>query len=210
MILRKPRSPFLAMASCAAFLLAAKAEADWFGSTVAWQYYAFGGPYTFEGETSGTFVVDGGIGGTFIGGSDYLYFNIVADATSLTFDYSIATGVDEWDSSELSLPPTIHNGIAIDVVSGPALAEVTINPATNMTGFDASRISFTANQIQVDWENLGFVTSTIVRLDVVTVPEPGSVILFGSCLAAIAVRRRATRTRVVESSRSRVSATLVG
>src|ERR1035437_6385113 len=54
------------------------------GSTMSWQYYAFGGPlvppYTL-GQYSGTFIVNGGVGGTCIDGNPYVYFNIVADDT---------------------------------------------------------------------------------------------------------------------------------
>jgi hypothetical protein len=182
----------LGLSFCAALLWATPARADLLGSTVSWQYYAFGGPYFFEGgQTQGTFVVDGGVGGTFIGNTDFLYFNIVADGTSITFDYSITNQQGSWSPSELSLAPTIHNGIAIDLVLGPAFDSVTINPATNMVGFDISRISFTAGQIQVDWQNLPFNAGTIVKLDIGTViPEPAGLVLFGSGLAALTFLRR--------------------
>jgi hypothetical protein len=110
-------------------------------------------------------VVNGGEGGAFPG-----YFSILAGANSITFNYSIYNGATPptWNSSPISLPPTIHNGIAINMEAGPAFLEVGIDPATNMVGFDASRISFTGNQIQVDWENLSFTTDTIVKLDVIT------------------------------------------
>jgi hypothetical protein len=138
------------------------------GPTMSWQYYAYGGPYIFgSGQTGGTFVANGGVVGTFVGGTPDLYFNIIADSTSITFDYSIYNGATAaiWSDSALSLPPTIHNGIAIDMLSGGTFSSVTINSATNMVGFDASRISFTGSQIQVDWQNLPFNTGTIVRLD---------------------------------------------
>ena len=136
--------------------------------TYSWQYHAFGEPYTFRGgETSGTFAATGGVVGTFIGGTSSLYFNIIADATSITFDYFINSGTGAaWSLSELSLPPTIYNGIAFDLASGHPITSVTIDPATNMVGFDASRISFTSSQIQVDWQDLPFDTSTIVMLNI--------------------------------------------
>jgi hypothetical protein len=135
---------------------------------MSWQYYAYGGPYNAYGVTSGTFIANGGVVGTFIGGSPFLYFNIIADNTSITFDYSTYKGATVWSPSPLSLPPTIYNGIAINVLSGPPIQSVNINPATNMIGFNTSRISFTSSQIQVDWQNLPFNTSTIVKLDINT------------------------------------------
>jgi hypothetical protein len=131
------------------------------GATISWQYYFDGGAW----QSPGRFEVNGGAGGKFekTGTS---YFVILADNNSITFNYSIEQGDGPWSSSALSLAPTIHNGIAINMVSGPAFSTVTIDPATNMAGFDASRISFTDDQIQVDWQNLAFNPHTIVKLDV--------------------------------------------
>jgi hypothetical protein len=144
--------------------------------TLSWQYYAFGGPYNSQGG-SGTFVANGGVGGTFIDYGGSSYFNIIADATSITFDYSVldSPGPYRWAEMPLSKPPTIHNGIAIDVVSGPAFQSVTLDPATNMDGFDASRFSFTASEIQVDWQNLPFDMNTKVKLATQHTPEPGTI-----------------------------------
>jgi len=126
------------------------------GAQMSWQYYAYGasyaGPYLF---------IDKGVS---VGAFDS-YFNILAKPRSITFDYSPSVG-GTWSPSILSLAPTIYNGIAINMVSGPPFTSVTIDPATNMVGFDSSRISFTADQIQVDWQNLAFTSSTIVRLDI--------------------------------------------
>jgi hypothetical protein len=173
-------------------LLSVQAKANLMGSTLSWQYFASGGPYIGGDGTpeGGTFVVNGGIGDTFMPGITVAYFNILADADSITFDYSVSTVVGMWDPSQISLPPTIHNGIAINLESGPAFLAVTVNPATNMIGFDASRISFTPNQIQVDWQNLAFDTSTIVKLDVITVPAPTAAPILTVGIALMNVRRR--------------------
>ena len=166
------------------------AKAQFLGSTLSWQYYFNGGP--FGGAT--TFTDNGGSGGNFIG-----YFDIIADDTSVTFDYSrLAGGGGNFGASVLSLSPTIFNGIAVNVVSGPAITALTINPSTNMVGFSNSNISFTGNQIQVDWQNLSFDSSTIVKLNLTGVrsnatPEPGTMALFAGSLvtgAGFLVRRR--------------------
>jgi len=137
------------------------------GSTLSWQYYAYGAAYNSPppGQTHGTFVVTGGIGGTF---RDVVntYFNIIVDNSSITFDYSLASRSSTWSESSLSLAPTIHNGIALNVISGPSISSVTIDPATNMLGFDQTRFSFTSSQLQVDWQSLPFTRSTIVKLNI--------------------------------------------
>jgi len=177
---------------CLGVVCAQTAEAGLFGSTLSWQYYAYGGPYLSGGQSGGSFVVNGGIGGTFIGQTPNLYFNILADDTSITFDYSIYNGstASPWSSSGLSLAPTIYNGVAIDLISGTDFTSVTIDPASNMIGFDSTRVSFTATQIQVDWQNLSFNSSTIVKLDINPVPEPSTCVLVSLGFAAFTIYRR--------------------
>ena len=131
------------------------------------------------------------MGGNFIDSEPTSHFNIIATDTTIVFDYSIAPHPTTWTPSpSLALPPTIHNGIAIDLESGPAFANVTINPATNMLGFDDTHVSFTAGQIQVDWGGLSYDLDTIVVLDVVVVPQPVGAILPALVLGVLSRRRR--------------------
>jgi hypothetical protein len=159
------------------------------GATLSWEYYAYGSLY----YAGGNFLADGTVGGTFHDSDNY--FNIIADATSITFDYSVLTKPPgSWTASDLSLAPTIHNGIAIDMVSPLAFASVTLDPATTMVGFTSSNFSFTANQIQIDWQNLPFNNTTVVKLDITTVPEPVFPELLFACIgAALTLRRRLAR-----------------
>jgi hypothetical protein len=152
---------------------AGQARADYLGSTMDWQYFALGGPYTGPN----IFVDCGGVAGVFADKAGVPYFKIIADDNSVTFDYSSVTRGGTWAGSSCSLSPTIHNGIAIDLISGPDFGSVTIDPATNMIGFDRGHISFTANQIQVDWQELPFEPDTIVKVDIVPIPEPSTLLL---------------------------------
>jgi hypothetical protein len=148
----------LSGAAVALFLASAPqaAMASLKNATLQWNYYCYGGLY----QAGNNFTANGQVGGNFDG-----YFNISADKNSVTFDYSTSSG-GTWSSSQLSLAPTIYNGIAINLISAGTITKVKIDKATNMVGFNKSRISFTANQIQVDWQNLPFTPSTIVKLDV--------------------------------------------
>jgi hypothetical protein len=162
-------------------------------SSLSWQYYAGGTAYNpgTEGSvTSGTFV--DGVGGTFTEPGPLEFFTVSDTDTTITFDYSPYYATDgSWSSSPLSLAPTIYNGVAIDLSSGESFANVVIDPATNMTGFSASNLSFTGNEIQLDWSDLPFSTSTIVTLDVsFSTPEPGTRSLMVLTLFVVGLIRR--------------------
>lgn len=166
------------------------------GDNVNWQYYSYGGAYTSSyngGTASGSFAVPCTACGNFDG-----YFLIDASANSITFDYSEYTGTSTWAASALSLGPDIYNGIDL-VFSGGSITSVSIDPATNMAGFNLSDLYFTGNEIQVNWADLPFSSTTVVTLDVngssSATPEPSSLLLVGSGLliAVSMVRRKFAR-----------------
>jgi hypothetical protein len=144
----------------AAILSATITEATSAFTRIKWQYYVYGGKFAGGGSPTKCKVRLNNCG------SFYTYFNVVPDPKSITFDYSPSGSGGRWTSSQLSLPPTIYNGIAINLLSTGSITSVKIDPATNMKRFNSSRITFTSRQIQVDWQNLHFDSSTIVKLDV--------------------------------------------
>jgi len=48
----------------------------------------------------------------------------------------------------------------------PTITGASFNPATNMAGLDASRLSFTADSISINWNGLPFDENTVVSVDV--------------------------------------------
>ena len=171
-------------------LLSLPVRADITGDQLQWVYYAYGGLY----ETGNTWTVPGSGGSIGPVCCFVNYFDIDSDATSITFDYSRTTMPDTWAASILSLSPTIYNGIAINLISGGPFTSVSIDPATNMVGFNGSDLSFTGNQIQVNWASLPWTSSTIVKLDVnsssTTVPEPATLISVALMLGVLGWGRR--------------------
>jgi hypothetical protein len=144
-------------------------RAQLIGDSLTWQYYAYGGAYNGPSSFDVTATGPDAVYGNFD-----TYFNIVVSSpSSITFDFT-SSGV--WSPSTLSLSPTIQNGIAFNLNSGSPFTNVTIDPSTNMAGFDSGDVSFTSNQIQVNWAGLPYNTSDSVTLDITqSVPEPGSV-----------------------------------
>jgi hypothetical protein len=68
-----------------------------------------------------------------------------------------------------------------DVTSDPHITGVTIDPSSTVPGIDASRISFTSNQVFANFEGRGFGSGQQLLLDLRfgSVPEPSSLTLAG-------------------------------
>jgi hypothetical protein len=125
---------------------------------------------------------------------------LLASGSNLTASFADdAYGATFWNPSDF-------NGFVVfdDTNTAGAITSVTINGATNMVGFDASRISFDADHIYVNWQGLSFDNSTVVSLDLNgsgAVPEPASWALMLGGFGAIGGVMR---------SRKRVSAVSFG
>ncbi len=115
--------------------------------------------------------------------------NVDISANSILFTYNSAS---TWTATSFN---GVHffdlNNTVTDILS------VSINPATNMTGLNAARITFDNDNIFVNWNGLSFTNNTIVQLDVTfrPVPEPATMAVFGLMgLSALGIRRRLKAT----------------
>ncbi len=73
----------------------------------------------------------------------------------------------------------------------PAITGVTINGVTNLGGLTASRVTFDADNVFVNWNGLSFNPQTVVSLDVQfapanAVPIPSGLLMLGTGIASLA------------------------
>jgi hypothetical protein len=159
------------------------------GATLDYQYYYPNSSSPYGGADNGSFVVGPGVEVSNIADSTG---TIDISGTNILVDFS---GDSSWNSAAF-------NGwiLSDQTDSLAAILGVTINPATNMSGFSLSNISWTGDTIAVNWQGLAFNPDTVVSLDVVTsqgaVPEPATwaMMLLGFGAAGTAIRRSRRKT----------------
>jgi len=170
---------------------AAPARASFIGAemTASYQYPTLGSIYGQASWTPPTFTVGGGV--ETVGNVENVTSIAVNFASSsLSILLTTVLGNPTWGNSAFNGP--------VFTATGPlGIAGVSVNAATTMAGFDASRVTFTGNTLRIDWNGLSYTSGTAVALDFtfvpVAVPEPASFALLGAgllTLGAVARRRR--------------------
>jgi hypothetical protein len=88
---------------------------------------------------------------------------------------------------------TPFNGVIFTAAADHGIASATVHGSTTMAGFDDSRVSFTDDQLLLNWAGLSYVDGTVVRVDFTFVPEAGAAWLAacGALGLALVGRRRA-------------------
>lgn len=89
------------------------------------------------------------------------------------------------------------NGPVFTATTPLSISSATVDPATTMVGFDNGRVSFTSNEIEINWEGLSYVNGTIVKIDFASVPEPSSLAILAVAFPGLLITRRWTASRRV-------------
>jgi hypothetical protein len=88
----------------------------------------------------------------------------------------------------------VFNGPVFTSLAGLGISSASVDVATTMVGFDASRVSFTETAIRINWQGLSYSDGTTVAInftfDPAIVSEPASFLLFGMGILGIAAVRR--------------------
>lgn len=87
-------------------------------------------------------------------------------------------------------PDAAFSGMIFTSVLPHAIASATVDASTTMAGFNDSRVSFTGNQLLVNWADLSYVDGTTVKINFTFVPEPGGALLVGCGLIGLVFAQR--------------------
>ena len=127
---------------------------------------------------------------TFTVGSGEETVGNIEDVTALHVDFT--------DSKLLITLNTILSTPTwnIDAFNGPVftanaplyISGASIDPATTMSGFDVSRVTWTGDSILLNWNGLSYIDGTVVAVDF-TVPEPRSLAVMGVALIGLCMIR---------------------
>jgi len=106
-------------------------------------------------------------------------------------DTNIFLDFTQFPSASAAFSGAAFNGFHLFDLNStiPTFLSATIN-STNVAGLDASRVTFDANNIYINFQGLTVTPSSRVSVDITAVPEPRTLGSIGLVLAALALLRR--------------------
>lgn len=166
------------------------AHAGFIGTQMEVGYYTpnTSSPYASAIFTPSSFTV--GAGQETVGnveGVTNLFIDFTDNTLSVTFGTIL--GSPTWNTNDF-------NGIIFTAMSPFDFESLLVIPSTTMSGFDNSRVSFTDNQILLNWQGLSYIDGTTVNISFTSplspsaIPEPGTLALIGLGIVGLAWRRR--------------------
>jgi hypothetical protein len=113
-----------------------------------------------------------------------LFIDFTDNTLSITFGTILTSPT--WNANDF-------NGVIFTAISPLDIESLLVIASTTMSGFDNSRVSFTDNQILLNWQGLSYVDGTTLNINFTSasaVPVPGTLALIGLGVVGLAWRRR--------------------
>jgi hypothetical protein len=151
--------------------------------TATYQFPALGTVYPASSWSPPTFVIGAGQESD---GNSETATHLLVDVTndSLTITLRTVLSSPTWHT-------TPFNGSVFTSAAPLDIATATVDATTTMPSFDASRVSLDADDIEINWNGLGYIDGTVVRVDFTfaAIAEPFPISLFRLGLGGLAAVR---------------------
>ena len=106
---------------------------------------------------------------------------------ALNIDFDTILNNPTWTAKPFN--GLVFTGTGLSRING-----VTVDPSTDFSGFDASRVSVVGNELRIDWGSLGYTSASSLGFNFSLVPEPATwaLMLVGFALVGTSLRRRSS------------------
>ncbi|MBU3076337.1 PEP-CTERM sorting domain-containing protein [Sphingomonas quercus] len=126
----------------------------------------------------------------------------IENVTSIGVDFSAAAldldFTTSLDNPTFGVQP--FNGLVFTSAAFAQFNGVTISGMTNLSGFDASRVTLSGNELRLDWGGLTYNSDTVIELNFSSaVPEPAlwMLLIIGFAAVGISLRKDQAGTAAI-------------